>query len=68
MKQIANRVGILFGPFFEPANGGDVFFQNVDRLSNRLHGIISQKTGLLITIAVRISNPTTLLSVFKALR
>jgi hypothetical protein len=68
MKQMISRVGFLLQLFLDAAGGGDVLFRNVDKLSYGLHGAISQKTRLFITIAVRILNPVTLLSVFKALR
>jgi hypothetical protein len=50
--------GVLLGLFFNPEDGGDMIPQNVYLTFNGLHGIVSQKTGLFITTAVRTSNPT----------
>jgi hypothetical protein len=47
----------LFGLFFDPEDGGDMFLQKLRLTSNGLHGVISQKIVLFITTAVRTSNP-----------
>jgi hypothetical protein len=53
------------GLFLDSEDLGDMFLQNVGCL-NGLHGIISQKTELLITNAVKTSNPKTI-NVFKTI-
>jgi hypothetical protein len=48
--------GFLLGLFFDPEDGGDMFLLNV--CFTGLHGVISQKMILFMTIAVKPSNPT----------
>jgi hypothetical protein len=52
------HAGFLLNLFFFTEDGGDMFLRNVVLL-NGLHGVISQKTVLFTTTAVRTSNPTT---------
>jgi NhaP-type Na+/H+ or K+/H+ antiporter len=47
----------LLGLFFDPEFGGDIFLQKLLLTLSGLHGVISQKTVLFITTAVRTSNP-----------
>jgi hypothetical protein len=47
-------------PFFDPEDGGDVHSKRRLKL-NGLHGVISQKMMLVITITVKTSNPTNVL-------
>jgi hypothetical protein len=42
------HTGFLFGLFFEPDDGGDMFLRKFGWL-NRLHGVISQKIVFFIT-------------------
>jgi hypothetical protein len=44
--------------FFDPEDGSDIFLRNVGWIFIGLHDVISQKTELFITTAVRTSNPT----------
>jgi hypothetical protein len=50
MKQSASMLSLI-GLLFELENGEDIFLRNVG-----LHGIISQKTEIFITTAVKNSN------------
>jgi hypothetical protein len=43
--------------FFCPEDGGDMFLRDVDFTFNGLHGVISQNIELILTTAVRTSNP-----------
>lgn len=47
--------GLLLGLFFGPEDEGSLFLKNVNSLSTN-YSVISQKTDLLITAAVRTSN------------
>jgi hypothetical protein len=49
------QAGFFLGLFFDPENGGDMFFLLT---FNGLHGAISQKIELFITAAVGTSNST----------
>jgi hypothetical protein len=40
------HAGFLLGLFFNPEDGGDMFFRNVGLTFNGLHGLISQKIKL----------------------
>jgi hypothetical protein len=50
------HAGFLLGLFFDPRDGDDVLPKRRLTLTE-LHGVISQKTELFITTAVRTSNP-----------
>jgi hypothetical protein len=39
----------LLSLFFDPEGGGDMFLRNVGSLSTGLHGVVSQKTKLLLS-------------------
>jgi hypothetical protein len=52
------HAGILLSLFFDPEDGGDMFLRNFGFTFNGLQGVISQKLILLITTAVKTSNPT----------
>jgi hypothetical protein len=47
----------LLGLFFNPEDGGDIFFPKQRLAFNGLHSVISQKTELFIITAVRASHP-----------
>jgi hypothetical protein len=54
--KVNGRTGFFIGVFFDPEDGGNVFFEKWLTYSG-LHGIISQKVELFITTGVRTSNP-----------
>jgi hypothetical protein len=54
------HVGSLLGYRVNPEDGGDMFPPKVGCSSSRLHGVISQKTELLITTAVGSSDSSCL--------
>jgi hypothetical protein len=55
---ICFHAGFLLGLFVDPEDGVDMFPPKRRLTLNRLHGVISQKTVLFITTAVRTSDPT----------
>jgi hypothetical protein len=52
------HAGFLLGLFFDPEDGGDTFMQNASLLSLDYMNVISQKTKLFVTTAVRTSAPS----------
>jgi hypothetical protein len=55
------HAGFLLALFFDPEDGGDYVPPKHRLTFNGLHGVISQKIVLSVTIAVRTSNPTQML-------
>jgi hypothetical protein len=51
------NASLLLGVLFGNEGGRDMFLWNVDWLSTGLHGVVSQKTELFLTISVRTANP-----------
>jgi hypothetical protein len=62
------HAGFLLALFFDPEDGGDMFPRKHWLTFNGLHGVISQKTVLFITTAVRTSIPTKLLVLIMLMR
>jgi hypothetical protein len=52
------HAGFLLDLLIDPEDGGDMFHLKYRLTFNGLHGVISQKTELCMTIAVRTSHPT----------
>jgi hypothetical protein len=52
------HAGFLFGLLLDPEDGDDVLLQNVVLLLVELHGVVSQKIGHFITIALKTKIPT----------
>jgi hypothetical protein len=59
MKHVSSRTGFLFVSFLYPENRGKIFLRNLMTL-NLSHGVISNKTELFITTAVKALHPIVL--------